>query len=615
MPQSTPNLNLVTYDLTTDAGVYFSTFRTTLAGYTNSALTKIDTWAGQVNADLTTLKQTPSITRVSAIKQSDFIYSATIPTITKYSTNSFINLSLDNDNVGVVSLEINTLGGKSLLKYNSTGIAVNVSAGDLRKNKNNLFTYNGTAWIWVNAISSDQLNVVGTSGNLLRVSSSKTVEDSGVTYGTTVTNNNIVQRTSTGQIKGATASANDDVVNKLYADTIDNKIGALSSLTTTNKTSVVNAVNEVEGRDYSYGVPVQAFLPFENINAQFLGSYPPSYYAKQTELGTISSLTTTSKTSAVLAINELDSEIGNLASLTTTSKINLVGAINEVDSAIGQKADKTQISNPNLLINGDFQVWQRGTSFGVPSGFRLTADRWRVNNEGLSQNIIVAKEGNSFKFTIQEHTTNSSNIAYYFEKDFINKFVGEVLTLTVVYKNEFTDKFTVDVSWFTELDTPSLDVLSTQKISLTDGWIKKIVTFRLNSISQNSNSVHMQILRGNGDIFGYHLIKYAKLELGDIATPFSPRSYAEELAMCQRYYQYIPRIRMKTSATTSLEQKIPYSLPVVMRFAPTISYTGGDSVAFIETDYSENQILLSLFITNTLVDRTFTDVKLDAEIY
>lgn len=388
MPQSTPNLNLVTYDLTTDAGVYFSTFRTTLAGYTNSALTKIDTWAGQVNADLTTLKQTPSITRVSAIKQSDFIYSATIPTITQYSTNSFINLSLDNDNVGVVSLEINTLGGKSLLKYNSTGIAVNVSAGDLRKNKNNLFTYNGTAWIWVNAISSDQLNVVGTSGNLLRVSSSKTVEDSGVTYGTTVTNNNIVQRTSTGQIKGATASANDDVVNKLYADTIDNKIGALSSLTTTNKTSVVNAVNEVEGRDYSYGVPVQAFLPFENINAQFLGSYPPSYYAKQTELGTISSLTTTSKTSAVLAINELDSEIGTISTLTTANKTNIVNAINEVDSDIGNLTLLTTSTKTNTVgaINEvDSEIATVDGKIGILSGL-TTVDKTSVVS-AINENV------------------------------------------------------------------------------------------------------------------------------------------------------------------------------------------------------------------------------------
>ena len=40
------------------------------------------------------------------------------------------------------------------------------------------------------------------------------------------------------------------------------------------------------------------------------------------------------------------------------------------------------ISNPNLLINGDFQIWQRGVSFGVIPANSYTADRW--NNSGGS---------------------------------------------------------------------------------------------------------------------------------------------------------------------------------------------------------------------------------------
>ena len=304
MPQSTPNLSLVTYDLTLDAGVYFSTFRTTLAGYTNSALTKIDTWAGQVNADLATLKQSPSIIRVSATKDSDFIYSATVANMTQYSLNQYINLSLSADNVGTVSLNINALGGKSLLKFNNAGTLVNISAKDLRQNKNNLFTYNGTAWVWVNAISSDQLNIAGTSGNLVKISTDNTLEDSGATFSNAITNNAIVQRTATGQIKGAVASANDDVVNKLYADTIDNKIGLLSALETVDKTNVVGAINENFGH------------------------------------------------------------IGDLSTLTTTDKSNLVGATNELNSAIGQIANdrgyvvSKQITDCNsAIVNGKYVIY------------------------------------------------------------------------------------------------------------------------------------------------------------------------------------------------------------------------------------------------------------------
>lgn len=73
------------------------------------------------------------------------------------------------------------------------------------------------------------------------------------------------------------------------------RVGTLSSLLTTAKTSLVAAINEVVG-----------------------------------SIGTLSSLTTTAKTSIVAAINEIVGNIGALTSLTTTAKTSAVAAINEV---------------------------------------------------------------------------------------------------------------------------------------------------------------------------------------------------------------------------------------------------------------------------------------------
>lgn len=220
MPQTTPKLGMTTYDLVNDGSVYFSTFRTTLAGYTNSALTKIDDFATQISADVNLLKSNPPIVRISAIKTDDFSYAVTgITEVTAYNNGMYINLSLDNTNIGTVSLNINNLGAKGVYKIGADGLVANMSAGDLRKNKMQLFRYNGTAWVWVNAITSDQLNIVGAVGNLTKISSDNTLEDSGVTFATTATNNTIAQRTATGQIKGVTPSANDDLANKQYVDT------------------------------------------------------------------------------------------------------------------------------------------------------------------------------------------------------------------------------------------------------------------------------------------------------------------------------------------------------------------------------------------------------------
>ena len=62
--------------------------------------------------------------------------------------------------------------------------------------------------------------------------------------------------------------------------------------------------------------------------------------ANAAKIGTLASLTTTDKTDLVTAINEVlagteeSTAIGTLASLTTTEKTNLVGALNEVRAAL-----------------------------------------------------------------------------------------------------------------------------------------------------------------------------------------------------------------------------------------------------------------------------------------
>lgn len=371
MPQLTPNLSLQTFDLTTDAGVYFSTFRVSLAGYTNSSLTKIDTWAGQVNTDISLLKQSPAIKRVLANKDTDTAYNATVLNFSQYSVDTVIALSLDVSNVGTLVLNINSLGAKSLLKADPSGSLVNIEAGDLRAGAINLFIYNGVAWVWVTALSGKQININGTAGNILAVGADKNIVDSGVSYATTATADKIVQRTSTGQIKTPTAVANDDAINKLYGDTIDNKIGVLASLTTTNKTSVVNAINEVDSDLTSI----------------------------DTKVGDLSSLTTTNKTSAVGAINELDSDIiavddkiGLLSALQTIDKTDVVSAINENSSAIGQIATDRGYLNAVIVLDCNLAI-QNGkyvTSNGVntPSIGTFTLDVSAENTESISQLAI-----------------------------------------------------------------------------------------------------------------------------------------------------------------------------------------------------------------------------------
>ena len=78
--------------------------------------------------------------------------------------------------------------------------------------------------------------------------------------------------------------------------------------------------------------------------------------ADKTTVGTLSSLTTTDKTDIVSAINEVDdhadtntNNIGTLSSLTTTVKTDLVSAINELDSG---KQDNLTTAQQNAVDSG-----------------------------------------------------------------------------------------------------------------------------------------------------------------------------------------------------------------------------------------------------------------------
>lgn len=117
---------------------------------------------------------------------------------------------------------------------------------------------------------------------------------------------------------------------------ISNLIGALSSLTTEQRSNIVSAINEL----------------VERINNQ------------DTNIGDRGDLDTTDKSSIVGAINELSGKIGDLTQLDTDEKTDLVSAMNEVYSeAKNQAADYIIESsmNPNgywiKYNSGKMEVW------------------------------------------------------------------------------------------------------------------------------------------------------------------------------------------------------------------------------------------------------------------
>lgn len=200
MSSTTPYLGLTLYDSTTDQAVAFATFRAVWGGpATSSNFYKIDTGLFDLDARIDILESYRGAIPVPAVYISANYYEATgITAITAYTSGMAIVLSLDTTSDGTVTLNINALGTKSVMKIDSTGAAINLTGSDLVKNRRALFVYDGTRWLWVSANSADQIQIVGTAGNLIKIGSTNNLEDSSVSSSKVLSSIDMFTTTATG---------------------------------------------------------------------------------------------------------------------------------------------------------------------------------------------------------------------------------------------------------------------------------------------------------------------------------------------------------------------------------------------------------------------------------
>lgn len=182
MPTQTPFLNLTTYNSTTDgSAVYFSDFRAAIAGLPTSAnFNLIDTFCSNISGSVLLLEANKPIIKVNAYYTSPGYYTAVgVTQITSYSVNMMIDLDLDITNATTLSLNINGIGAVNVNKIDVSGNLVALTPNDFKKVRHYLLIYNGSVWIWVNATSGDNVSVSGSATELLMISASGVIINSG----------------------------------------------------------------------------------------------------------------------------------------------------------------------------------------------------------------------------------------------------------------------------------------------------------------------------------------------------------------------------------------------------------------------------------------------------
>lgn len=277
--------------------------------------------------------------------------------------------------------------------------------------------------------------------------------------------------------------------------------------------------------------------------------------------------------------------------LGTTAKT-VVGAINEVNERA------LQLSIPNLLINGDFRVWQRGKTISNVDGTKYTADRWQWNNS-VSGGIIVAKVDGIDGMYVECKSSCYCELTYKIEDK--SALLNKHLTLSFYSTKEGVGEQFGTVRLTSENDY----------IILTNAGV-------VVETGTNPNLLFMWgVNLTAGEKFN---ITNIKLEPGSIATPFVPRPYGEELALCKRYYQLHSEVMFAKS--TSDTYFWGSNLSVEMRVDPTLEkymlYTSSanDVTSSFGSCTVWNRMLYLIILKSPISDSVLRcSLWLDAEIY
>lgn len=263
------------------------------------------------------------------------------------------------------------------------------------------------------------------------------------------------------------------------------------------------------------------------------------------------------------------------------------GLLSQLANYLGNK-----FSNPNLLINPDFKINQRGNS-SYTSGY--TVDRWRIYNATLNVSTLAL--------------SNPNSVGGYFLQSLENKPTG-TFTLTL---NVASVTGIVKILW-QEGNTP------TEGVTISKGL--NTYTFT----ASNLMWVGIRIYSGASV-----QLSYMKLEQGTVATQFVAPNPAEELEKCLRFSRYIPTIYCVPLRRyiSDISNARAYYLPLgcvfetKLRAKGTITLKGGifDSTgsnlgSVKEIDYSTDEIR-TIAMPQEITPWTIVvkQVFIDAEIY
>ena len=261
------------------------------------------------------------------------------------------------------------------------------------------------------------------------------------------------------------------------------------------------------------------------------------------------------------------------------------GTITGINTINGLSFPSTgQISNRNIVINGGMRIAQRGTSGTTSSaGSYPCVDRWKCNDGGIADFTVSQSSETPVGFTSSvkwDCTTTGSNTNDAFIEQLIEGQDLQHLAYGTSSAKSITVSFWVrsnktgEYSFWVENNSANRYYTTEgYTINTADTWEYKTITFpgdtNASGSFNNDNGIGFKlrwhlVLRasfqgtpsGNWETSASNrgqsncvnladstdnewYMTGVQVEVGDRATPFEHRSYGDELAKCERYFEVI----------------------------------------------------------------------------
>jgi hypothetical protein len=304
-------------------------------------------------------------------------------------------------------------------------------------------------------------------------------------------------------------------------------------------------------------------------------------------------------------------------------------------TSTGLRYQGNYAAGKNKVLNGDFNIWQRGTSFATTGGpVPYTADRFVVQNSGSGGSITISRQA----FTVGQ--TDVPNNPTYFLRTAYTTQPTSGGTSDVIQRIEDVSTFasqTVAVSFYAKASSTftisailgqgfgsggSGDVytgVTLSSSSVGTSWVRYTGTVTLPSISGKTvgagNNLALYVRVNTVTTGASWDLSNVQVEAGSVATAFQTATgtLQGELAACQRYFflegfgkSVAQRIIGAGGYIAAGDANCVLNFPVTMRTTPSLVIaTGTNYYAFLSAgnalDYISSLTIINSSPTTALL--------------